>query len=354
MSLAYGQTQSCSRLNTQLRTLDRNSDFRDWEGNDARLRDLSAQLQDAESAYIRGGCNDAARAGQTLSRQCQVIARQIVRGRADAEQLTQLTQSGNAVAQQREALLQEMSRFGCAAQDDPNAPRTPGSRDGAFEQLFGGYTRDDNYYGDGEIDDSQGFQGLSGYNTVRTMCVRLSDGYFWPISYSTLPDFVNNDVAQCQAQCPNNQVDLYYYNNPGEEVEQMRSLSGQPYSSLPTAFKYRTTFDQSQTCKTSMPATAAAGTTSDTGLATISEQIQTYDISELGFPLPSRDPRGPIAAPQSVAAANVVPLPRRRPGTGNPDVPAAIADGRVVQFGNKRVRIVGPETPYVPTGAKGT
>ena len=41
---------------------------------------------------------------------------------------------------------------------------------------------------------------------------------------------------------PGLDVDLYYYDNPGQEPEQMVNLQGEPYKSLPTAFAYRTDY----------------------------------------------------------------------------------------------------------------
>ncbi len=47
-------------------------------------------------------------------------------------------------------------------------------------------------------------------------------------------------------------VDLYYYRNPGQEPEQMINLYGEPYTSLPTAFAYRTAYAP-PSCKTRRP-----------------------------------------------------------------------------------------------------
>ena len=52
-------------------------------------------------------------------------------------------------------------------------------------------------------------------NTIRTVCVRMTDGY-WPISYATTRDYVAQDTQACQARMPRDQqVDLYFYDNPG-------------------------------------------------------------------------------------------------------------------------------------------
>ena len=86
------------------------------------------------------------------------------------------------------------------------------------------------------------------------------------------------------------------------------------------------------------------------------------------FPLPLRDQRrvnAIVAAPLQTADASTyvdVPLPRRRPSApGAVAPPVAVAapvaagqTGRIVMFGDKRVRVVGPETPYALAAAEGT
>ena len=138
----------------------------------------------------------------------------------------------------------------------------------------------------------------------------------------------------------------------------MVNLNGVPYKSLPTAFAYRTTYDPSITCKPKVDygSITLAALPDGTNRAVINFEGQT-------FPLPMRDPRRPTEATVvNVAAANFVdiPLPRPRPAApGEAPKPvlvkqAANDPARIVQFGDKRVRIVGPDTPYAPTGAAGT
>jgi Protein of unknown function (DUF2865) len=83
--------------------------------------------------------------------------------------------------------------------------------------------------------------------THRTMCVRLCDGYFWPISFSTTEDNFERDEAVCERSC-SQPAKLYVYANPGQEPDQMVSVKGQAYSRLSTAFQFRKTIDQSCKC----------------------------------------------------------------------------------------------------------
>ena len=84
--------------------------------------------------------------------------------------------------------------------------------------------------------------------TYRTMCVRLCDGYYWPISFSTPDDNFERDRRTCANSC-NASVALYYYPNPGGEAEDMVSLTGAPYKTLGTAFLYRSTYDAKCKCR---------------------------------------------------------------------------------------------------------
>jgi hypothetical protein len=358
---AHAQAAQCRQLESALRQFDRNGDFRQLQNNSQAVRDLARQVQNAESQYIRQGCNDDAKAGRTLTPQCQDVGRAVLRLRDQYAQVAKSVETAGAVAQQREAILQEMARFGCNAGSSATFNQ---DRQSVFDRIFG--TTSEGDFTDGDFVDGGDYWGYQGYSTVRTVCVRLSDGYFWPISYSTLTDYIGNDAQQCQAMCPNTPVELYYYDNPGQEPEQMRNMAGTPYTSLGTAFAYRTKFDSDASCRVA-PKSDGTVTLADgedgSGRAMI-------EIAGASFPLPLRDPRGvvpvTVAAVATPAAVDTValvdvPLPRPRPaGPGEIAVrPSANTASnetelRIVHFGEKAVRVVGPDTPYAQAGRAGS
>jgi hypothetical protein len=90
----------------------------------------------------------------------------------------------------------------------------------------------------------------TGFNsgTYRTVCVRLCDGFFFPISFATTPENFSRDSDSCNARC-GSPARLYVYPNPGGEPEQMVGLDGKPYSALKSAFLFRTNYDAACTCK---------------------------------------------------------------------------------------------------------
>jgi hypothetical protein len=90
--------------------------------------------------------------------------------------------------------------------------------------------------------------GPSGGATYRTMCVRLCDGYFWPVSFATHDANFGRDSETCTKSC-GAPAALYYYPNPGGAPEDMVSLEGVPYKSLGTAFRFRDSYDASCKCR---------------------------------------------------------------------------------------------------------
>ncbi len=73
----------------------------------------------------------------------------------------------------------------------------------------------------------------------RTVCVRLCDGYYFPINFAVTRDKLQRDSGVCASRC-GAQGRLFVHRNPGGSVEDMEDLSGRPYRQLRTAFLYRT------------------------------------------------------------------------------------------------------------------
>lgn len=93
--------------------------------------------------------------------------------------------------------------------------------------------------GDDGNDRSGSYVPMGADGTVRTLCVRTCDGFYFPVSFSTTKDRFSKDTAACAALCPGAEAKLYYHSIPDEEPEQMVDLTGKTYMSSPNAFKYR-------------------------------------------------------------------------------------------------------------------
>lgn len=82
----------------------------------------------------------------------------------------------------------------------------------------------------------------------RTMCVRLKDGFYWPINFSRYKSQFAKDRVKCQQSC-SGKVRLFYYPSTSDKVEDMRDLKGRKYASLKTAFLYRKKYVKNANCK---------------------------------------------------------------------------------------------------------
>jgi len=101
----------------------------------------------------------------------------------------------------------------------------------------------------------------SAVTTYRTLCVRLCDGFYFPISFAVPERGFDRDAEQCRASC-GSAARLFYHPNPGGSVERMFDLSGRAYGALPTAFAYRKALVAGCSCRP-QPSTAATASTSE-------------------------------------------------------------------------------------------
>ncbi|MEO1695441.1 MAG: DUF2865 domain-containing protein [Pseudomonadota bacterium] len=83
--------------------------------------------------------------------------------------------------------------------------------------------------------------------TFRTVCVRLCDGYYFPISTSTTRGRFRRDARKCESSCAA-PTRLYYQPAAGDASE-MVDLKGRKYTKLKTAFLYRTKYQSNCQCR---------------------------------------------------------------------------------------------------------
>lgn len=78
---------------------------------------------------------------------------------------------------------------------------------------------------------------LSNYGKYRTLCVRMCDGYYFPISASTSRKGFARDEARCQASCS----DARLFHVPANQsvVDGAIDSDGRHYVAMKTAFLYR-------------------------------------------------------------------------------------------------------------------
>ncbi len=88
------------------------------------------------------------------------------------------------------------------------------------------------------------------FATHRTLCVRLCDGYYFPISFATTSNRFAQDQQMCQSRCAA-PARLFTHPNPGGTTEQMLSVDGLSYESLKHAWRFKKEFVKGCSCKVS-------------------------------------------------------------------------------------------------------
>lgn len=140
-------------------------------------------------------------------------------------------QRGGGNRRRQAELQQALRRNGCSG-----APNTGG---GLFD-FFGG-PREPEYQ-------TPIYRSINPNGRYRAVCVRLCDGFYYPVSYSTYGSQLSQEAEKCQANCAA-PAELYVYRNPGQEIEQAISLSGSAYMDLPVALRYRQEYVKGCSCK---------------------------------------------------------------------------------------------------------
>ena len=223
----------------------------------------------------------------------------------------------------------------CGPQYRQYATGGPG---GFFDALFGG----------GGYSPASPDAPLAG--TYRTLCVRRCDGFYFPISYSTVPSKFADDEQLCRRMCPATEANLYSHRNPGEDVARAVSLSGRSYSELPTAFSYRKQYNAACSCRAPGQSWADAlrqgsDQTVERGDIVVTEerarQLSQPRFDAQGKPVNLGATSG-RPAPKSAEAVSAAPLPPA--GAEKPAAAAApAAEEKVAEEpGKRKVRAVGP------------
>jgi hypothetical protein len=328
----------CPRLEAQLATIDHGGAGDPAKDDQIRRYQDAATKQQAELDRVtqqarRMGCDSSGFfslfSGQ--SAQCGPVNNQIQQMRANLDQITtsleRLRSGGLGGADrenQRRSVLTALAQNNCGPQY-ANAARGPGN---FLDNLFGNNNSNPNVPS-ADVGPQSG--------TFRTVCVRSCDGAYFPISFATVPARFPDDDRTCKALCPAAEASLYAYRNPGEDMNQAVSISGQPYSALPNAFRFRQEFNPSCSCK-------AAGQTWSDALKNIddkaaAEQQGDIIVTEDSAKKMSRPPTTKGAAANSkkgTTGATAI-----APATPAPDssAPATASTGAT---SDKQIRSVGP------------
>src|SRR5258707_1792032 len=264
----------CQRLEAQLATIDRGADSGD-PAKDEQIRRSQgaasrqqAELDRVTSQARRMGCDSSGFFSlfNGRSAQCGPVNNQIQQMRGNLDQITtsleRLRSGGLGGADrenQRRSVMLALAQNNCGPQY-ANAARAPG---GFLDTLFGN-----------NPNPTPGVDLGPAAGTFRTVCVRSCDGAYFPVSFATVPARFPDDEKTCKSLCPASEASLYSYRNPGEDMNQAVSINGQPYSALPNAFKFRSEFNPSCSCK-------AAGQTWSDALKSVDDKAAVEQQGEI-------------------------------------------------------------------------
>jgi len=84
--------------------------------------------------------------------------------------------------------------------------------------------------------------------SFRTVCVRLCDGYYWPVSDAAPMSRFQRDRAACESSCEQPSK-LYFQPSGTSDAGKLMGLDGKPYAALPEAFAYRKSMQPSCRCR---------------------------------------------------------------------------------------------------------
>jgi hypothetical protein len=81
--------------------------------------------------------------------------------------------------------------------------------------------------------------------TYRTLCVRLCDGFYYPINDRSQPDNFRAEEKACQSSCA---VPARLFYQPAPAAADLVALTGERYADLPNAYRYRSEYVESCAC----------------------------------------------------------------------------------------------------------
>ncbi len=209
---------------------------------DAEMRQVDQDRRQAAAELERRNCYETFLFVKSLrnTRQCVDLSRRLeaAKRRLDDLDIQRRELVASAGQSYQDEIIRELARNNCGEAYERQARQ----RDSG---PFSNFWNEESTGGPGGL----GTYGNLGYATYRTVCVRLCDGFYFPVSFSTLPNHFPRDAEVCKARCAA-PTELYYYQNPGGSVEQMLGLNqSTPYTELNTAFRYRKEFVPGCSCK---------------------------------------------------------------------------------------------------------
>lgn len=212
----------------------------------------------------------------------------------------------------------------------------------------------------------------------RAVCVRLCDGYYWPMNDRATAQTLREVADRCTSSC-GTEARMFYSENDDVDAAAMTDLAGRRYDALRTAFVYRTKLVSGCSCKPAPwsvaeqsrhagYAIAAAQAAEKLRVAALNEaarkeaeqqrlavrsqpQIQSPSVATPA----SRDADGWVTIAQSdeslsttrgdVAAAAPVAAPVAAPGPATEQAAGGTPESYLIPTSDAAVRVAGSQSP---------
>jgi Protein of unknown function (DUF2865) len=302
---------------------------------DQQIADADRAFQGTQAAMESAGCFESFfifGRGLVRSPKCLAMNDRVEGARRDLTQLQQQRQvlAGGGGNRRQQAELQDaLARAGCGGQ-----VRTPPRRGGLFD--FFGIGRDEE---EEQLPETPISRSIDPNGRYRSVCVRLCDGFFYPIHYSTYGSLLAQDAQACQANCAA-PAELYVYRNPGQEIEQAVSLNGSAYLDLPVALRFRKEYVKGCSCKqveynptdieaANKEAAAAAAASPTKGKGRAKAPLPPASAPQATAPAASGQAPQAAAVPAAGAGAQISPKPAMEVTGSNAPPPPAPAQAAV-------------------------
>lgn len=176
------------------------------------------------------------------SPRCVRIDQKIREAKSQLESLNRSLHSRSQATEykrdQRSDLIRDLARNKCGYQYEKEANKRSSLNNWFGDAFFGGNSRVQSQ------DQSDNFR----FSTHKTLCVRLCDGYFFPVSFATTQNRFSTDEATCQSSCAA-PAKLFTYPNPGGDPQNMSGVNGEPYNKIKNAWRFKKEFVRGCSCK---------------------------------------------------------------------------------------------------------
>lgn len=346
------QSRLCRQLEAQLAAASSGGKSAQFRKYDRAVKTQRQQLKKAKRNARLAGCRTGALSifsNRDNRSQCHSLVSTIGRMESNLEQLERrrARYDDGRSPTVKARLLDRIVANGCRDQQEVARSDDERSRQvNILDQIFNGDSRrrrpldDENgnrirtTLNDGSLPDLPGARG-----SLRTLCVRTCDGYYFPVSFAASEFDLDRDQKVCEAMCPGTEVKLYYHQVEGEESEDMISIAGEPYTELGTAFLYRQAgYRRDKSC----------GCSPAKDFSIIAGEPKAEEAAELEHFTPVPTPRpDPAADPETLANRDGGLTPEAIARILTP-VPDATSEKNSSE---RKIRVVGPVFLPDPEGA---